>query len=496
MDAVDFPAWLRVEHWVNLLFLTLLVRSGVEILAAHPKLYRGNDSTPGSEWARFTRKALPRDRLTDSLDEEESWSSVVALPGHKNLGMGRHWHFVSVIGWVLTGLVYYVLLFATGQWQRYIPSSWGIFAVAWNDVLTYLSLELPSRLPGEPFDAVQKLSYAAVIFLLAPFQIVTGFLQAPAVEGRHPRLMRAAGGRQTVRTLHFLGLLAFVLFLAVHLIMIGLWGWATENAKMIFGQERDPGWAIALSLVIVAAVIVLHVVATVWSLRRPRSVQRSLGAVISAGRRLALRPLASRQDYPRAALSRVHRVNGKPPTSDAYKVMAVHRFVDWSVDVGGLVENPVRLNLADLRALREPQTQRVLHNCIQGWSSVGEWGGLPLRTLVELVRPTPEATHICFLTMQDTGRDEPSAAAGGRYYEIIDLDLARHPQTLLAYEMNGEPLPIRHGAPLRLRVENQVGFKMAKWIDRIEFVGDYRPIGAGMGGWREDNVYYDQDVEV
>jgi sulfoxide reductase catalytic subunit YedY len=84
----------------------------------------------------------------------------------------------------------------------------------------------------------------------------------------------------------------------------------------------------------------------------------------------------------------------------------------------------------------------------------------------------------------------------GRFYETIDLDLAYHPQTLLAYEMNGEPLPIKHGAPLRLRLETQVGFKMAKWIERIEFVSDYSQIGEGMGGWREDNVFYDQDVGV
>jgi sulfoxide reductase catalytic subunit YedY len=98
--------------------------------------------------------------------------------------------------------------------------------------------------------------------------------------------------------------------------------------------------------------------------------------------------------------------------------------------------------------------------------------------------------------MQDTGRDEPSAQGSGQFYEIIDLSLADKPQTLLAYEMNGHPLPIKHGAPLRLRIETQVGFKMAKWIDRIEVISDYKHIGAGMGGWREDNVHYDKDVEA
>ena len=152
--------------------------------------------------------------------------------------------------------------------------------------------------------------------------------------------------------------------------------------------------------------------------------------------------------------------------------------------------------LEELRTLPTKQTQRVLHNCIQGWTSIGEWSGVPLRQIVELVKPLPEARHIVFWTMQDTERDEPSAEGVGQFYETIDLDLAYHPQTLLAYEMNGEPLPIKHGAPLRLRLETQVGFKMAKWIERIEFVSDYSNIGEGMGGWREDNVFYDQDVGI
>jgi DMSO/TMAO reductase YedYZ molybdopterin-dependent catalytic subunit len=98
--------------------------------------------------------------------------------------------------------------------------------------------------------------------------------------------------------------------------------------------------------------------------------------------------------------------------------------------------------------------------------------------------------------MQDSGRDEPSAEGAGQFYEVIPMNLARHPQTLLAYEMNGDPLPIKHGAPLRLRLETQVGFKMCKWIERIEFIDDHSDIGEGMGGWREDNVFYDRDVGI
>jgi DMSO/TMAO reductase YedYZ molybdopterin-dependent catalytic subunit len=195
-------------------------------------------------------------------------------------------------------------------------------------------------------------------------------------------------------------------------------------------------------------------------------------------------------------LSKEHRVNGKPPCSSEYKVMAVHNFVDWRLRVGGLVENPVTLDLAALRALGEPETQRVLHNCVQGWTSIGQWSGLHLSSLVEYVKPLPQARYICVLTMQDNSRDEPSSDGLGQFYEVIDLELAYKPQTILAYEMNGHPLPIKHGAPVRLRIETQVGFKMAKWINQIEFVDDHRGIGMGFGGWREDNIHYDKDVEI
>jgi sulfoxide reductase catalytic subunit YedY len=496
MTQLDFPVWLRVEHWLNVLFLTLLIRSGIEILASHPKLYWHDHSNPGTEWARFTRKTMPTDKLYDTLDEEESYSALLALPGHKKLGMDRHWHFASVIGWILIGAAYYVLLFATGQWRRYIPTSWSIVPQAWDDVVTYLSFNLPPLLPDEPLDGIQKLTYAAVIFLLAPFQILTGAAQSPAIEARFPWYVRLWGGRQSARSLHFLGLLAFLVFIAIHLAMVFFWSWGQLNALMIFGEVRNINWAIWLSFAIIAAIIAIHTAATVWSLRSPRSVQKVLGAIVRRTRLGILRPLVSKQDYSTHEISAEHRVNGKPPAGTAYKVMAAHNFTDWKLHVGGLVEHPMTLDLAHLRSLRDKQTQRILHNCVQGWSSIGEWSGLPLRDLISMVRPLPGAEYICFLTMQDTGRDDPSADGTGQFYEIIDISLADDPHTLLAYEMNGEPLPIKHGAPLRLRVETQVGFKMAKWIDHIEFVDDYSGIGSGMGGWREDNIYFDKDVEI
>lgn len=491
-----YPAWLRIDHWLNVLFLTLLLRSGIEILGTHPKLYWREDSKPGTEWARFTTKKMPTEKLYDTLDEEEDYSPLISLPGHKKLGMGRHWHFISVIGWILVGLSYYILLFATGQWHRYWPHSWATFVEAGNDIVTYMTFNLPPVLPHEPLDAIQKLTYAGVIFLLAPFQILTGAAQSPAIEARFPWYVRLWGGRQRARSLHFVGLVAFLIFIAIHLTMVFCWGWGRLNAAMIIGSIRNVTLGIVLSFVIIGVIVAIHVGATVWSLRHPVQVRRILGPVITRVRLMLLRPLDSRQDYPESMLSEEHRVNGKPPCSAEYKVMAVHNFVDWRLRVGGLVEQPVTLDLTALRALAEPERQRVLHNCVQGWSSIGEWEGLSLAALADVVRPLPQARYVCFLTMQDNSRDEPSAQGEGQFYEVMDLELAYKPQTILAYAMNGKPLPIKHGAPLRLRVETQVGFKMAKWIYQIEFIDDHRGIGYGLGGWREDNIHYDKDVEI
>jgi sulfoxide reductase catalytic subunit YedY len=491
-----YPWWLRIEHFANIIFMVFLIRSGLEILATHPKLYWNDDSKPGSEWGRFTRKVMPKDKLYDTLDEEESYSSIVSMPGHKMLGMGRHWHFITVLGWILTGIIYVALLFITGQYHRYVPYSWEVFPRAFHDIVTYLSFDLPPTLPGQPFNAIQQLSYGAVIFVLAPFQILTGAAQSPAIEARFPWFVRLWGGRQWARSLHFFGLLAFIGFIIIHLLMVTVHGFGGETAKIIFGREEHPVWAMLITFAALIAVVILNVIATKYTLSHPRNIQRWFGAVIMKMRKVGLHPLTSRQNYRKTELSPEHRVNGKPPDVDWYKIMAAHDFVDYTLQVGGLVERSMNFTLEELRTFPTKQTQRVLHNCIQGWTSIGEWSGVPLRQVVELVKPLPEARHIVFWTMQDTERDEPSAEGIGQFYETIDLDLAYHPQTLLAYEMNGEPLPIKHGAPLRLRLETQVGFKMAKWIERIEFVSDYSNIGEGMGGWREDNVFYDQDVGI
>lgn len=175
--------------------------------------------------------------------------------------------------------------------------------------------------------------------------------------------------------------------------------------------------------------------------------------------------------------------------------MARNEFADWRLDVTGAVRQPLRLSLDDLRTMPK-ETQITKHDCIQGWSDVAEWGGGSMRHIMELCQPLPQARYVVFHAMDDKTTSEVHAPAGGYFYGTLNLRLATNHQTILAYEMNDEPLPVPHGAPLRLRVETQLGFKMVKWLRAIEFIEDYRSVGEGMGGWREDYQYYDIEAGI
>jgi methionine sulfoxide reductase catalytic subunit len=176
----DFPFWIRFAHFINIIFITLLIRSGIEIFSALPKLYWHDHCRPGTEWIKFTRKKMPEDRLWISLDEEESFSSWIALPGHKNLGLGRHWHFFSIVFWIANGAAYYILLFTSDEWQRLIPTSLSIIPQAFHDAMLYASFHFPP--PGHPYNAIQQLTYFVVVFVLGPFMIATGAAMSPAID--------------------------------------------------------------------------------------------------------------------------------------------------------------------------------------------------------------------------------------------------------------------------------------------------------------------------
>jgi DMSO/TMAO reductase YedYZ molybdopterin-dependent catalytic subunit/thiosulfate reductase cytochrome b subunit len=487
IDSLDFPFWLRFAHFINLIFVTLLIRSGIEILSALPKLYFNDDAKPGSEWIKFTRKKMPKDKLWTSLDEEESFSSWLALPGHKNLGLGRHWHFFSMIFWFANGVAYYILLFTSGEWIRLVPTSWDIFAQAFNDALIYAAFHFPP--PGNPYNPLQQLTYFGVVFLLGPFMIATGAAMSPAIAAQFPKYQKIFRGRQVARSLHFLGMLAFILFIIVHIIMVTVERFPENMGNIVLGNKEGISLGIAIGLfsLLVVSVAIVHVWATGISLKKPRLTQNILDKFIMPFKQILFNNAESKQQFHRSEISPFFRINGPPPVTEQYKELVENNFANYNLKVYGLVERPTEFSLSDLFSMHK-QTQITEHFCIQGWTAIGEWAGVPMRSIIEACSPNPDARYIVFYSYQFT--------EGDQFYEAIELEIANHPQTILAYEMNGEPLDIGHGAPLRLRAETQLGYKMVKWIRAIEFVSDYKNIGRGQGGHREDHMYYSMGAGI
>lgn len=193
---------------------------------------------------------------------------------------------------------------------------------------------------------------------------------------------------------------------------------------------------------------------------------------------LAQRPLV--RELAVADISAYFPTNGTiAPKGDRYQRLMESEFRDWRLRVDGLVERPLALSLVQLRAL-PARTQVTMHNCDEGWSAIGQWTGVALARVLDLCKLRRNARYVVFHCL------DTQEADGTPYYESIDLIDAVHPQTILAYGMNGSALPIAHGAPLRLRVELQIGYKNAKYVDHIEVVDRLSAIGKGRGGWWED----------
>ncbi len=200
--------------------------------------------------------------------------------------------------------------------------------------------------------------------------------------------------------------------------------------------------------------------------------------------RLILPRKAMAQEFPASDLSPHFRSNGTSlPDNPAYKTMAARGFQDYHLKIEGQVERPVSLSLAEIRSLPS-RSQITRHDCVEGWSAIGQWKGARLSALLEAVHLKPKARYVvlhCADPMEENGK--------ALYYESMDLVDAFHPQTILAYELNGQPLPIANGAPLRLRLERQLGYKMAKYVIWLEIVDDFSRIAGGKGGYWEDQGY-------
>ncbi|MBO0751167.1 MAG: molybdopterin-dependent oxidoreductase [Bradyrhizobiaceae bacterium] len=200
---------------------------------------------------------------------------------------------------------------------------------------------------------------------------------------------------------------------------------------------------------------------------------------------LAGQPLV--REFSEADISADFPVNGtERPGGAAYFRHVMSNFADFRLTVDGLVNKPLALTLDDIKAMPS-RTQITMHNCDEGWSAIAKWTGVPLGALLQAAELMPDARYIVFHCLDQVVSGAPGR--GGFYYESIDLFDALHPQTILAYGMNGKGLPVVHGAPLRLRVERQIGYKNAKYIHRVEAVEHLGGIAGGHGGFWEDRGY-------
>lgn len=189
------------------------------------------------------------------------------------------------------------------------------------------------------------------------------------------------------------------------------------------------------------------------------------------------------REYVESERSPVFRANGtRDPDTPDYNAIAANGFADWTLSITGLVERPTTLSLAEIRNM-PARTQITRHDCVEGWSAIGKWHGPQLSLLLKAVGLKTNARFAVF-RCADLYRGTP-------YYESIDLIDAFHPQTILAWALNDALLPIANGAPLRLRVERQLGYKHAKYVQEIEIVDSLAPIGGGKGGYWEDRAGYE-----
>ncbi|MEO8926415.1 MAG: molybdopterin-dependent oxidoreductase [Caulobacteraceae bacterium] len=478
--ASGFPWWLEIQHFLNMFFMLFIIRAGIQILADHPRLYWRRDCTPGTDWLRF-QVPVPTGRVWTSKDDSVTLPKWLGIPGLRHtLGLSRWWHFSVNLVWTINGAAFYILLFSTDQWRRIVPLTWGVFPAALSTALQYASLNFPAEDSWTRYNGLQQLTYFITVFIAAPVSIATGLMQSPAISNKAGWLGRLLN-RQAMRSIHFLSFFWFVFFILAHGAFVFITGLRQNTNHMFAGVDNASWTGLPLFLAAMAVLTTAWLIVSPFTLRHARLVQRTGAFTIGWLKGLAEWWSPSTQ-YAEKDISPYFWLNGTLPNSAEYDVLLKGDFADYSLRVGGLVDNPRAFTYAEIKAMPK-QEQITEHFCIQGWSGVAKWGGVPMQAILDIVRPAAEARYAVFYSFSQ-------GADGGGYYDVHQIHNMRHHLTILAYEMNGAPVSMLHGAPLRLRCENELGFKMVKWIASIEFVRDFADLGAGQGGYNEDHEFY------
>jgi len=272
-----------------------------------------------------------------------------------------------------------------------------------------------------------------------------------------------------------------IIFIFIHTLMVFVTGFVGNVNHMTLGTDTNSWVGVALYAAWMLVVVVFWLIASPLTIKHPRKIQHAGRFLIGGIKGLLERPHA-RATYTEKDISPYLWTNGERPESEAYRQLKEGNWAQYRLRISGLVENPTELSYAELLGMRR-NDQITQHYCIQGWSGIAKWAGVPMSAICELVKPSPNAKWVVFYSFAD-------GAVGGRYYDCHPIGNMYDEQTILAYEMNGEPLNESHGAPLRLRDEVELGFKHVKWIEAIEFVESFEERGAGYGGYNEDQEFY------
>ena len=195
-----------------------------------------------------------------------------------------------------------------------------------------------------------------------------------------------------------------------------------------------------------------------------------------ASQRILMSYHSQAREFERSQISKIPIVNGNPPRNENYERLLRGEFSDWRLTIDGLVAHPSSFSLTDLK--RYPSSTQVTQlACEEGWSFIAEWTGVGLSHVLDLVGPRPEAKYVVYFSLDD------------EWWDSMDLPEARHSQTLLTYAMNGRDLTVDHGAPLRLRLPRQLGYKSVKYVHHITVTDNIRKFGSGFGSISPDLGY-------
>ena len=443
--AERHPGFVRIGHWITAGCVGALFVSGLAILVAHPRLYWGEVGGFGGP-------------------------SLLDLPMRRvSLGAGwpRSLHFLAAWVIVATGAAYVFAGVISGHFRRRL---------------------LPVDERSSAYNRPQRLAYLSIVFGLFPLIIWTGLAMSPALTSSFPFLVTLLGGQQSARTMHFVATCGLMLFVGGHIVMVARSGFRKRVGAMIMdsaapSDARDlvlPGRRrlIFTAIGVAAAGVPLGRAA----LNRAGLIPPDAAGLLGVGETLTYathRGLTATgslaREFRPSDISAVAPINGLPPTTATYQRLLAGNFAEWRLAVDGLVARPAEFALDELKQFR--QTTQITHvACEEGWSYIAEWTGVRLASLLNEVGISAQARYVVFFAFD-------------RSWNSLDMADAMHQQTLLAYGMNGSDLPTGHGAPLRLHIPRQLGYKQTKYLTRLLVVDSLDKVRNGLGAAAPESGY-------